>query len=214
MDEWTPQRIESALSGDQRALRGLVQHVTPVVQARVARALLRRRSLARGEDARQRLADMAQDVFVELFRDGAKLLRSWSPSRGLSLVNFVGLVAEQRVAATLRSLKRNPWAEALSETDAQVGDGVAEAAAGPEERLLSRDAVERLLDHLRGQLSPVGLDMFHRLIVREEPIASVCADTGMSTSAVQAWSSRLKRLVQSLAKSLLSGEEAPEEAAR
>ena len=69
MEAWTPQQIESALSGDERALRGLVQAMTPIVHARIARALLRRRSLARGEDPRQRLADIAQDVYVELFRD-------------------------------------------------------------------------------------------------------------------------------------------------
>lgn len=212
MNEWTPQRIESALSGDGDALRGLVRELTPVVQARAARALLRRRALARGEDPRQRLADVAQDVYVELFRDRAKLLRSWDPARGLSLVNFVGLVTEQRVAALLRSARRNPWAEALGDGEAEVGEDVPAGAADPEERLLSRDAVERLLDLVRARLSPAGLDMFHRLIVREEPIASVCAATGMSTSAVQAWSSRLKRLVQSLAREVLAEEGATEEA--
>src|SRR5689334_24844964 len=98
MNEWTPERIEAALSGDEGALRGLLRELTPVIQARVARALLRRRGLARGEDPRQRLADIAQDVYLELFRDRAKLLRSWDPARGLSLTNFVGLVAEQRVS--------------------------------------------------------------------------------------------------------------------
>jgi integrase len=212
MNEWTPQRIESALSGDEGTLRGLVRDLTPVVQARAARALLRRRSLARGEDPRQRLGDVAQDVYVELFRDRAKLLRSWDPARGMSLASFVGLVTEQRVAATLRSSKRNPWAEALADGDVEVGADTAAGAADPEERLLSRDAVERLLDRVRAQLSPVGLDMFYRLVIREEAIASVCAATGMSTSAVQAWSSRLKRLVQSLAHDVLAEDGATEEA--
>lgn len=211
MDDWTPEQIERALSGDDRALRSLVSAMTPVVQARIARALLRRRGAARGEDPRQRLADIAQDVYVELFRDGAKLLRSWQPSRGLSLRGFVGLVAEQRVAATLRSRRRNPWAEVLGDGDEEVGSDMPAASAGPEELLLSRDAIVRLLDLVRAELSPLGLDMFYRLVVHEEPIAGVCEATGMSTSAVQAWSSRLKRLVASLAREILAEQETSKE---
>ena len=50
MDDWTPEQIERALSGDDRALRSLVSAMTPVVQARIARALLRRRGAVCGED--------------------------------------------------------------------------------------------------------------------------------------------------------------------
>ena len=209
MVNWSPPDIERALTGDEQALRAFVHAITPTIQARVARALLRRRSLARGEDLRQRLADLVQDVYVELFRDHAKLLRAWDPARGLSLPGFVGLVAEQRVAATLRSRRRNPWAEALAEGQDEVGAELPALDGGPEAQVISRDAITRLLDLVRSELSPVGLDMFHRLIVDEEPIASVCAATGMSTSAVQAWSSRLKRLVRGLAREVLSegGEE-------
>lgn len=211
MDDWTPQQIETALSGDDRAMRALMRELSPVMHARIGRALLRRRSLARGEDPRQRLADIVQDVYVELFRDGAKLLRSWQPSRGLSLRGFVGLVAEQRVSATLRSRRRNPWAEALADGDEEVGVSLAAESAGPEDRVLSRNAVEHLLDLVRAELSPLGLDMFYRLIVHEEPIPSVAEATGMSISAVQAWSSRLKRLVAGLAREVLSEGE-PKEA--
>ena len=196
--EWTPRDVASALEGDERALRRLVEDVAPTIQARVARVLLRRRALSRGEDVRQRLADIAQDVYVELFRDGGKVLRSWEPSRGLDLRGFVGLVSEQRVAATLRSRRRSPWAEALMDDQDDAAE-VLVAGPGPEERLLSRDALERLVDLLRAELSPLGLEMFRCLLVEEESIASVSERTGMSTSAVQAWSSRLRRMVQRLA---------------
>lgn len=196
--EWTPRDVASALEGDERALRRLVEDVAPTIQARVARVLLRRRALSRGEDVRQRLADIAQDVYVELFRDGGKVLRSWEPSRGLDLRGFVGLVSEQRVAATLRSRRRSPWAEALMDDQDDAAE-VLVAGPGPEERLLSRDALERLVDLLRAELSPLGLEMFRCLLVEEESIANVSERTGMSTSAVQAWSSRLRRMVQRLA---------------
>jgi len=198
MHDWTPHDVAAALSGDERALRRLVDDCAPTIQARVARGLLRRRALSRGEDVRQRLSDLAQDVYVELFREGGKVLRAWDPARGLGLHGFVGLVAEQRVAAVLRSRRRSPWAEELMGDDDEAAESSIRAEPGPEERLLSRDALERLVDLIRAELSPLGLEMFRCLLVEEESIASVSSRTGMTTSAVQAWSSRLRRLVQKL----------------
>jgi len=59
----------------------------------VGRKLLfyRNRSAA-GRDVRQEVADLIQEVFMALFADDARVLRSWQPERGLSLDNFVGLV--------------------------------------------------------------------------------------------------------------------------
>lgn len=55
-----------------------------------------------------------------------------------------------------------------------------------------------MLDRVHTELSPLGRDLFRRLVLDGESIATVCASTGMSTSAVQAWSSRLKRLLARL----------------
>lgn len=189
------QLVDAALAGDGVAVRALVAHLTPVIQAAVARALLRRRGVARGTDVRQLLDDMIQDVFVELFRDGGKLLRAWDPARGKGLQGFVSLVAEQRVGAVLRSKRKNPWSEELA------GDDPVEEPTGtidPELRIASRQVVTKLFERVHGELSPLGIELFHRLIVDEEPIASVAAAMSMSTSAVQAWSSRLKRLLARL----------------
>lgn len=189
--------VRAALGGDAGAIRALVEALTPIIHARVSRVLTRRRASARA-DARTTQEDLVQDVFVELLRDGGKVLRTWNPVRGMQLAGFVGLVAEQRVAATLRSRRRNPWSEELAIDD---GDVVAEQAdhRDPEARVLSRAELEWLLDEVRARLSPMGLELFYALVVREEAIPSVCARTGLSTAAVQAWSSRLKRLVQALA---------------
>ena len=204
--ELTKALVAAALSGDERAIRDLLSDLTPVIQARVGRALLRRRGLAQGRDVRQLLEDIVQEVFVELFRDDGRALRAWDPERGMGLRGFVGLVAEQRVAAILRSRRRNPWSEDLTVDEGAHDD----AASGddPEARLVSRQEIERLLDHVRCELSPLGLELFQRLILEEEPIASVCSRTGMSTSAVQAWSSRLKRLLRRLAAEI-AAEQAP-----
>src|SRR4051812_48339802 len=92
-----------ALEGDPIALSSLVATLTPVVQARVARTLLARRSLlAGGRSVREEVEDLSQEIFLALFDRNARVLRSWEPERGLSLLNFVGLVAERQVLSFLR----------------------------------------------------------------------------------------------------------------
>ncbi|MGK3990474.1 sigma-70 family RNA polymerase sigma factor [Sorangium sp. So ce136] len=184
--------LTSALGGDVQSTRAMIAALMPVIHARVGRALLRR--CARFE--RDRKDDLVQDVFVELLRDGSRALRAWDPARGLSLANWVGLIADQRVAAALRGFRRRLDSAALPLDDAP--EGSARSADDPEATVLARDQIERHLGLIRAELSPLGLELFEALIVDEEPIASVCARTGMSASAVQAWSSRLRRRLAAL----------------
>ncbi len=194
------ERVRSALAGDPAAVHWLVSHLSPVIQARVARALLRRAS--GGRSTRQEVEDMTQEVFVALFEDGGKVLRSWEPERGMSLANFTGLVAERQVAAILRSGRRSPWTEdpTLSEDLERPSDD----AQGAEARLASQQILAVLLDRVRATLSPKGLDLFERLYVREESVEAVCAATGMSPDAVYAWRSRLGKLVRTFVEEEMS----------
>ena len=68
----------------------------------------------------------------------------------------------------------------------------------PEERALSREHLEGLLDEVHARLSPMGLELFYALVVREESAAAVATRMNMNVGAVHAWSSRLKRLVRAL----------------
>lgn len=137
---------------------------------------------------------MTQEVFVALFENGGKVLRSWEPGRGMSLANFVGLVAERQVAAILRSGRRSPWTE-----DPTLGEELerpSDEAVGPEARVASKQLGAALLDRLRATLSPRGLDLWERLYVREESVEEVCAATRMSHDALYAWRSRLGKLMR------------------
>jgi RNA polymerase sigma-70 factor (ECF subfamily) len=188
--------LERALDGDKDATRRLVRVVMPIVQARVARVLVRRRG-GSGRDVRQEVEDLAQDVFAALFADRGRVLRAWDPARGLSLASFCGLIAEREASSILRSGRRSPWKESateLEELDRDLG-----ADKGAELRVASREQLEQLVTRLREELSPRGLELFHRLIVEEESVESVCASTGMKPDAVYAWKSRLAKAVRKLA---------------
>lgn len=187
----TKAQIDAALAGDGAAVRALVAALTPVIHARVTRCLLRREAASAGSRAREQIADMVQDVFVELFRDGGRALRAWDPDRGMSARNWVGFLAEQRVAAVLRG-KRDRLMLAEQQEDSR-DDAPAPDRDDPEARAVSRQVLERLLDMLRAELSPRGFELFEALVIQEEPIPSVCARTGLSVAAAHAWSSRLRR---------------------
>ncbi|HEV7508904.1 MAG TPA: sigma-70 family RNA polymerase sigma factor [Thermoanaerobaculia bacterium] len=185
-----------ALAGDQAALTKLVALLTPVIQARVARTLLARRSsLAGGRSVREEVEDLSQDVWVALFDRDARVLRSWQPERGLSLANFVGLVAKCQVLSFLRSGRRNPWKEepfADDEFDAPAPE------RGPEEIAASREQLALLLDRLNESLSPLGWQLFDLIYIQELSQAEVEAASGLSADAVYAWRSRLPRRARKL----------------
>lgn len=116
--------VRRALTGDQTALSRLVGALVPVINARVARTLTRRSLLVSGRDLRQEVEDQSQEVFLALFSRDAHILRSWQAERGLSLENFVGLVAERQMLSFLRSGRRKETtAFDGNDLDAESPDG-------------------------------------------------------------------------------------------
>jgi len=192
--------VQRALAGEEAEVRRLLDRLTPVVQSRVARCLLR--SGRAGPRLRQELKDLVQDVFLTLFEGGGKVLASWDAARGLSLDNFVGLVTERQVISILRSGRRTAWKEDPT-LDEEMERPASEA--GPEAALASREALETLLSRLREALSPQGWQLFDLLYLKERSVAEVEQETGLSPDAVYAWRSRLRRLARSLLDDPLSG---------
>jgi RNA polymerase sigma-70 factor (ECF subfamily) len=198
--EVTPALVAKAAEGDSTSIRQLVALSTPIVHVRVSRMLFRFRARAGRRDLDQELDDIAQEVFAELFEERARVLRSWTPDRGLSFANFVGLVADRVAINVLRSGRRNPWTEEPVEADAL--DGATEASLGPELRAASREFVEALLERLRGAVSPRGYEMFWVLFVEEKSVETVSAELAMQPDAIYAWRSRLMKTVKKLAQEL------------
>jgi len=188
MDELTQERLLRALSGDLRELRSLVETMVPVVRARVVRSLSRYPHAYGSAE----VEDLTQEVFATLFAADAKLLRKWEPERGLSLRNFVGLLTQHRVAELLRG-KLLPMRSETSLDESQLRVAQPDPAQDGEGLFTSQDVLKRLLTHLEATLSVRGLELFERLYVKNETVAQICEDTGMSAEAVYKWRSRLAK---------------------
>jgi DNA-directed RNA polymerase specialized sigma24 family protein len=202
-----PELLRRALAGDRAATRGLVDLLSPVVHARVARALLRsNRGRKQGRDLRQDIEDFVQEVFAALLVDRGRLLRGWDPARGMSLLNFTGLLAEHQVSSILRSGRRSPWSEEATEgASIELRAGATESAHG---RVASREVLAKIVERMRAELTPTGAEMFQLLVVEEKSVEEACHQTGMTPDAVYAWRSRLGKQARSIRDELL-GDAAP-----
>ncbi len=190
------EEVHRALAGDESALARLVDVLTPVIQARVARCLLLQRTGgSTGRAIRQEVEDLTQEVFLALWAEDGKALRRWDPRRGLSLANFVGLVAERQTVSILRSGKRSPWKEDPTLTE-ELDDKAPES--GPEQVAASREELRLLVRRLHEELSPLGRHLFSLLFLEELSVPEVVQRTSMSSDAIYAWRSRLRRLAHQL----------------
>lgn len=190
-------QIEQALSGDARALRELIRELTPVVQARVARVLVRAGGCARGGALRQDVADFTQDVLASLFADEGRILRSFRVDGGMGLRGFVGLVAERDAISRVRSRKRSPMTEAP--TDDEALERALGSTRGEENAHVDRALLTRVVSGLEAALSPLGMRVFQELFVHERTVEEASVSLEMSADAVYQWRTRIRRSARELA---------------
>ncbi|MEM6275209.1 MAG: sigma-70 family RNA polymerase sigma factor [Myxococcota bacterium] len=188
--------VLAALAGDRAQIQSLVETLAPVIHARVARVLVGFGASRRSRDIRFDVEDLTQDVFAALFADNGRILKTWSPERGLSLKNFAGMVAHRHAISMLRSSKRQSWREAPS-LDAELEallEGMSDPnSETPETTVSSRETLRGVVEQLRERLSPRGYELFWLLIVEQRAPAELSEQTGLSVDALYMWRSRLLR---------------------
>lgn len=181
--------VRRALTGEETALKALVDRLMPVVQARIARSLLRRRHGLDPAAARAQLEDLTQEVFLALFEKDSRTLRRWDPERGASLKNFVGLVAERRVISYFR---RSSNAQDEEELPESLDPEDPSPRVDPERVTASRHLLRGLNDHFRAELSPLGWTLFEMLMIWQGSVREVSDELGMNPEAVRKWRTRLR----------------------
>jgi RNA polymerase sigma-70 factor (ECF subfamily) len=191
--------LAAALGGDPAALVELARLLTPPIQVRVARALVRRAGpRARAGDLRAELDDLTQEVFVRLFAHGARALRAWDPGRGLSLAGFAGMVAEREVSNVFHSGRRAPWSERLELRDEVEQPDSCSIDLGGERRQIYKDLLVKLCRRLHAWLSPRGRELFEVIYLDECPPAEAAERFGMQPGAIYAWRNRVGKRAREL----------------
>jgi RNA polymerase sigma-70 factor (ECF subfamily) len=197
----TPDLLARAIAGERRAVHELLCAITPIIQARIARVLLRR-GAARSHDVRQEVLDLTQQVYVTLFDNSSRMLRAWDPARGMSLENYVGLIAEQQAIARHRGQEARLWHDLSLEGDDL--DRSADSSRTPERIAASRELLGAIHERVRAKLTERGAELFHMLYIEGRSLDEVCSEMEMSANAVYAWRSRMGRLVEQIAGEILS----------
>lgn len=198
-------RLERALQGDRDAVRALVVHLTPPIQARIARLLLRRGG---GRSIRAELEDMVQDVLVVLFAEDAKVLRAWRADGGLSLEGYAALVAERRARSKLRTRKGNPWTETPLEAEKLARRR--RDTPGPEGRAAAKQELRTALARLREELTPQAYRLFELLWVEERSVEAICEELSMKRDAVYQGKRRIRKVADRIAAEIRDGGETRE----
>ena len=193
-------KLEAGLDGDEEAMRTIVLGITPIVQLRVAKALIRRRHLARGRSLRADVEDLVQEVFAALFTKDGKALRAWDPDKGLRFTRFVGFLAEREVGMVMRRHRRNPWTE--EPTEDTTMHAIRDASRSQEAQTESRELLYLIAERLKERLSPQGRIYFERLYIDEQTIQDVAKAHGTTPGALYTWRNRLLKLVKEVEQQL------------
>jgi RNA polymerase sigma factor (sigma-70 family) len=179
--------VRRALKGDRPAQRTLIEDVlSPVVHARVARVLLRRRRYQ--AEMRSEMLDLSQQVFVHILSN--KLLERWNPAAG-SLGAFVGTIAENHVRSVLRSRVRSPFTEIATEIDI-LCNALGDSGMSQETSIDSRHRLRRL----ESELGDEDRELFFAFFVDEMSIEEMCVSTGKTKEAVYKQRNRLRERVR------------------
>lgn len=181
-------------------MRALVDRLSPVIERQVRATLWKRGP--RGRDVRQELCDVTQAVFLSLFESDGKALRAWDPGRGISLEKFVSFLARRQTISITRGGRTTPWRD--EPTDPEVLEATV-AVTGhllPEQAVASHEHLQLILEGVREQLSPTGLEMFDRLVVNQETPEQVAAVMGKTLDAVYKWRSRLLHIIRNVDRSV------------
>jgi DNA-directed RNA polymerase specialized sigma24 family protein len=193
--------LEDSLKGENAAASALIVAMTPIVRHRVARAL--RRHGGNGElGQNDDLQDLTQEVWASLFAHGARALRGWRINGGLSLENFVGLMAYRRAVSLLRA--RATREITLPLADESTWYELSAPSSDPEVRAASRELLGALLDRLIPTLSTRDRALFEALFLHESASLDLVPE-GTKLNAVHTWKSRFVRRARAVIGELEAG---------
>lgn len=189
--------IRRSLAGSPEDRRELAEWLLPVVDCEV-RIILKPIAQRYRRNFRDEAEDLGQDVLLQLFHDGGRVLLSWDPSRGMQLRSFLSLVVRRYIYRRFRGFRGNPWScdpAAAEELITHLDDGIA-----TEFSLLTdieyRLHLDEILAVLEVELSDHDWRLFTKLYVDQRKPVDVGKEEDMRENAVHKWVSRFQKRVR------------------
>jgi len=181
--------IRQAAQGQRAAQEMLRRRLARVIGARVRRFLDRfLRLRMAGRDA----ADLYQDIWVALTKEGWKVMLAWEPERGRGLEGYVGMVCERELSHTARSSRTQSRSPEVLAVDGEQP----EAAGGtsPELAIVARDLGGRLEKHLMDTLSARDAVILRLLYQDGRKPAQAAKALGVNTQVIYNVQHHIRRL--------------------
>ena len=180
------------LDGGEGRVRELVAHLAPFVQAEVAMMMTRYGNI-RGRSGRQEVQDLVQDVFVILFRENGKTLRTWREDGGRKFGSFVRLVAKRRVLSLMRTRSKNPWPD-----DPMDHASLDRRSSGSdfEASVHFKEEFDALWEKLERWFGEDDHRLFRLFFVEGLSIGEVESVTGKSRQTLYSWRRELRRFAR------------------
>ena len=181
----TYELIEQTLKGDQAAARALVAIFTRIFQQEAKFAVYRVRGT--GEDVKE----LVNDIFADLFADGARALRRFDPSKGATPEGYFRRFARLRCMGFARD-ERDRLLERLMEP----GD-LSELHVGtnPETARLEDLDARAKLKRIAEILTPAEYEVFTRRYLKGQETEVICAAMNFSRDV---FFQRIHRLIDRL----------------
>lgn len=180
----TQELIGHALAGKPGPARTLATYIVTCVDRHVRKSLLRN-TACRNRDLAN---ELVHDVVVYMYDNDAKLLRNWDESRGASFDYYLGLITRNLLIRRFMQFRGNP--ASLTPVD-DIQEFL--PARTVELQINYSLGLDRVLSYVERELDDVDRQRFWALFIEGLSIDALAKRDGVSTNAVHAWKSRLRR---------------------
>lgn len=190
--DWTPDArarfaalVDEALAGARRSQNHLAAQLLPILRA-AALTELRLRAMPH-QRARQLAHDIANDVYVELLKDNARVLRGWraSSARHDPRAYFRTIARRRAIDAYRRDQRTVPC-----DTD-DLPRNPATGTTTVETALMIRECMRRTIGRHRN--ADVTQHMIYDALIADARQSDIACDLGISADAIYQRTSRFRR---------------------
>ncbi len=181
--------IRRTLRGDGRCGRELLRRLTPVIQARVRRALGWRADAARVED-------LVQEVWSVLMQDSGRLLLAYDPGREASLEGYVGGIARRTASTLIRKDLAQKRGGQVVQVAIDERSCTPATTSTPQTKTERRELLDSLAAHLEQHLPERGQLVLRYCFVDGHRPAHVAQALGVKQQVVYNWQHRIRSLAR------------------